>query len=72
MLQTSTGHSIDEQRPHDHASAASGEGHVMQRIETQVEPLGTTLKMAIDRIVSELAEAESWEGLAQRVAKRRD
>lgn len=70
LVRTGTGHTIGEQRPRDHALAR--EGHVRQRTETQFEPLGTALKMAIDRIVSELAEADSWEGLAQRVAKRRE
>jgi hypothetical protein len=71
-LQSGTGRSTDEPRPHDQVSARSGEGQALPHIGMQVEPLGTTLKMAIDRIVSELAEADSWEGLAQRAAKRRE
>jgi hypothetical protein len=43
---------------------------VAQRMEQRLEELGVSQKTTIDRIVTELAEAESWEKLAQRAGRR--
>jgi hypothetical protein len=43
---------------------------VTQRTDHRLKRLERTNKTAIDRIVSELAEVESWELLAQRAGRR--